>query len=84
MPIVVALRAAGKDQIVHIEQPELHLHPRAEIALADLFVAAARRGARLVLRRTLHLARAFRRRSRGRTAGPTKPRPPLVRPRRLR
>lgn len=60
LPIVVALRAAGKDQIVHIEQPELHLHPRAEIALADLFVAAARRGARLVLEtHSSTLLRAF-------------------------
>lgn len=60
LPIVVALRAAGKDQIVHIEQPELHLHPRAEIALASLFVAAARRGARLVLEtHSSTLLRAF-------------------------
>lgn len=60
LPIVVALRAAGKDQIVHIEQPELHLHPRAEIALAGLFVAAAKRGARLVLEtHSSTLLRAF-------------------------
>jgi hypothetical protein len=60
LPIVVALRAAGKDQLVHIEQPELHLHPRAEIALAGLFVAAARRGARLVLEtHSSTLLRAF-------------------------
>ncbi|MBK7756300.1 MAG: AAA family ATPase [Deltaproteobacteria bacterium] len=60
LPIVVALRAAGKDQLVHIEQPELHLHPRAEIALAGLFVAAAKRGARLVLEtHSSTLLRAF-------------------------
>ena len=60
LPIVVALRAARQDQLVHIEQPELHLHPRAEIALASLFVAAARRGARLVLEtHSATLLRAF-------------------------
>jgi predicted ATPase len=49
LPVVVALRAARKNQMVHIEQPELHLHPNAQVAMADLLVAAIDRGARLIV-----------------------------------
>lgn len=49
LPVVVALRAAGRDQLVHIEQPELHLHPNAQVAMASLLIAAANRGARLIV-----------------------------------
>lgn len=49
LPIIVALRAAKRGQVVHIEQPELHLHPRAQRALADLLVAAALRGVVLII-----------------------------------
>jgi predicted ATPase len=35
--------------LVHIEQPELHLHPRAQWRLAQLLVDTANRGVRLVI-----------------------------------
>jgi hypothetical protein len=49
LPIVVALHAASPGQLVLIEQPELHLHPRAQVAMAKLLVDAAARGVRVVL-----------------------------------
>ncbi len=48
LPVLVALLAAAQGQIVFIEQPELHLHPRAQAALAGPLVAAAKRGVRVV------------------------------------
>ena len=35
-------------QLVYIEQPEIHLHPRAQVAMARLLVNAAKRGVRVV------------------------------------
>ncbi|MDX1999475.1 MAG: AAA family ATPase [Thermoanaerobaculia bacterium] len=49
LPVVVALHAAEPGTIVYIEQPELHLHPRAQQALAKLLVAAAKRKVRVVV-----------------------------------
>ena len=49
LPVLVALLAATKGQIVFVEQPELHLHPRAQVALADIILQAADRGARVVI-----------------------------------
>ena len=48
LPVVVALRAARPGQLVYIEQPEIHLHPRAQVAMARLLVSAATRGVRVV------------------------------------
>jgi predicted ATPase len=48
LPVVVALRAARPGQLVYIEQPEIHLHPRAQVAMARLLVNAAKRGVRVV------------------------------------
>ena len=48
LPVVVALRAARPGQLVYIEQPEIHLHPRAQAAMARLLVNAAKRGVRVV------------------------------------
>lgn len=44
LPVVVALLAAKKGDIVHIEQPEIHLHPAAQARLAQPLAAAAKRG----------------------------------------
>lgn len=44
LPVLVALLAAKPGQVVYIEQPEIHLHPRAQRALADVLAGAARRG----------------------------------------
>ncbi|HEY1935911.1 MAG TPA: AAA family ATPase [Acetobacteraceae bacterium] len=49
LPVLVALLAAARDQIVFVEQPELHLHPRAQVALADILIQAADKGVRLVI-----------------------------------
>jgi predicted ATPase len=49
LPILVALIAAKEGQIVYVEQPELHLHPRAQIAMAELLAEAASRGVRVIV-----------------------------------
>jgi hypothetical protein len=49
LPMVVALSVARPGQIVYIEQPETHLHPRAQVALADLLARAVRRGVQVVI-----------------------------------
>ena len=48
LPVLVALRAAEPGQLVYIEQPELHLHPRAQVALASVLADAAKRNVRVV------------------------------------
>jgi len=53
LPVLVALVAAKKSQIVYIEQPEIHLHPKASIALANVIASAvtdaAKRGVKVVV-----------------------------------
>ena len=49
LPVVVALLIAKPGQLVYIEQPELHLHPRAQAAMAGLLADAAKRGVRVVI-----------------------------------
>ncbi|MCY7406536.1 MAG: AAA family ATPase, partial [Alkalinema sp. CAN_BIN05] len=49
LPVVVALLVAQPGQMVYIEQPEIHLHPRAQIVLAEIFAEAASRGVRIVV-----------------------------------
>jgi len=49
LPVVVALRTARPGQVVHIEQPELHLRPNAQVAMADLLLRAAKRGVRVIV-----------------------------------
>lgn len=49
LPILVALIVAEKGQMVYIEQPEIHLHPKAQVALATVLVDAAECGVRVVL-----------------------------------
>lgn len=49
LPILVALHAARPGQLVYVEQPELHLHPNAQVAMADVLAAAVRRGVHAVL-----------------------------------
>ena len=48
LPVLVALIVAKPGQLVYLEQPELHLHPRAQVALAQELAAAAKRGIRVV------------------------------------
>lgn len=48
LPVLVAVIAADPGQLVYIEQPELHLHPNAQVALAQVLADAAKRGVRVV------------------------------------
>lgn len=48
LPILVALLAAQPGQLVYLEQPEIHLHPRAQRAMAKILIDAAKRGVRVV------------------------------------
>lgn len=49
LPVIVALNQAEPGQLVYAEQPELHLHPNAQWAMARILVAAAQRGVRVVV-----------------------------------
>jgi predicted ATPase len=49
LPVLVALLVAEPGQLVYIEQPEIHLHPKAQVALAKLLVRAALRKVRVVV-----------------------------------
>ncbi len=48
LPVLVALHAAQPGQLVYLEQPEIHLHPRAQFVLAQVLADAAARGVRVV------------------------------------
>jgi len=48
LPIIVALHKARPGQLVYLEQPEIHLHPRAQVAMAEVLIEAAERGVRVV------------------------------------
>ncbi len=47
--MLVALHAARPGQLVYIEQPEIHLHPRAVEGLAAVLAEAALRDVRVVV-----------------------------------
>ena len=49
LPVLVAVLAAGPGQLVLIEQPEIHLHPKAHVALAAILAREAGRGKLLVV-----------------------------------
>ena len=49
LPVVVALTAAEPGQIVYLEQPEIHLHPRAQLGLAKVLADAAGRGITVIV-----------------------------------
>ena len=49
LPVLVALLAAKPGQLVYLEQPEIHLHPRAQTTLAQVIADAANRGVRVVV-----------------------------------
>jgi len=64
LPVVVQCCMARPGSTVLIEQPEIHLHPRAQYDLGDLFIEAAQRGERTFLIETHseHLLARVRRR----------------------
>ena len=49
LPVLVALQAADPAQVVYIEQPESHLHPKASYGLAQALAKAAKRGIRVIV-----------------------------------
>lgn len=49
LPAVVSILASQPQHITSIEQPELHLHPRLQTELADVFVEAANSGRTIFL-----------------------------------
>jgi predicted ATPase len=48
VPVLVALRVAEDGRFVYLEEPEIHLHPRAQVKLAEILANAAKRGVRVV------------------------------------
>jgi hypothetical protein len=49
LPVVVGLLVAEPGALVYLEQPEIHLHPRAQGALAKVIANAASRGVQVVV-----------------------------------
>ena len=49
LPIVVACLSASPGDLVLLENPEAHLHPRGQSAMGELLCAAARDGVQLVV-----------------------------------
>lgn len=47
LPVIIQSLLAPAGALVIIEQPELHLHPRAQASLANMFIAALRRVVRM-------------------------------------
>jgi predicted ATPase len=49
LPIIVAILAAQKGDILFIENPEAHLHPKGQAQLAELIALAAQVGIQIVI-----------------------------------
>lgn len=49
LPVVVALHATSQEQLVYLEEPEIHLHPRAQSAMAEVLADAVLEGKRVVV-----------------------------------
>ncbi len=49
LPLLTALLAARPAQMVFVEQPESHLHPRAQVAMAEILAETVKRGAHVVV-----------------------------------
>lgn len=49
LPVIVALLVARPGQAVYLEQPEIHLHPRAQTRMGKLLSEAAQRGVRVIV-----------------------------------
>lgn len=48
LPVVVALLVAQPGQTVYLEEPEIHLHPKAQRQMAQVLAAAAKRGVNVI------------------------------------
>ena len=81
LPVVVAVLDPDRPGITAIEQPELHVHPRLQIELGDLFAEGAARGnVFLIETHSEHLLLRIMRRMRQTGAGTLPEGAPEVRP----
>ena len=63
LPVLIQGYVAGEEQIILMEQPEIHLHPRAQADLGDLFIALAEQKKSLIVEtHSEHLMLRLRRR----------------------
>lgn len=49
LPVLVALRVATPHHLVYVEEPESHLHPRAQLVLAAIIAESVARGTRVII-----------------------------------
>lgn len=49
LPFLVAIHAAREEQLVYVEQPEMHLHPKAQYHLAAILADAALKKKRMII-----------------------------------
>jgi len=49
LPILVALIESNKNNIIYIEQPEIHLHPKAQFKLAKIFCDYVKKGKKIIV-----------------------------------
>ena len=81
LPVVVAVLDPDRPEITAIEQPELHLHPRLQVELGDLFAErAARGGVLLIETHSEHLLLRIMKRMRQTSDGTLPEGAPAVRP----
>lgn len=70
LPIILEIVLARQGTTIIVEQPELHLHPRAQAALGDLFIVATNSGVKLLVEtHSEHLLLRLRRRIAETTSG---------------
>ncbi|MCY4633527.1 MAG: AAA family ATPase [Acidobacteria bacterium] len=81
LPVVVAALDPGSPGITAIEQPELHLHPRIQVELGDLFAQQINRGGIFLIEtHSEHLLLRFMKRMRQTSDGTLPDGSPEVRP----
>ena len=49
LPVILSILMSKKDDIVIIENPEAHLHPKGQVVLAELMALAAQNGVQLII-----------------------------------
>ena len=49
LPIIIAVLKAKKDDLIILENPEAHLHPKAQRLIGELLVKAASTGTQIIL-----------------------------------
>ena len=73
LPVIVACLMAKPGSITLIEQPELHLHPKLQMDLADFLLACCKSGRQLIIEtHSEHLVNRLRRRIAEDESGATK------------